>query len=266
MSEELSRAFGRSISEGRNRLERSFSGLLATGAVGGLDVSIGVLALLVVQEQTGNRLLSALAFPIGFIALTLASSELFTENFLVPVTAAATNRAPWRLLPRLWAGTFVSNLAAGWIAMGLVMAAFPELRATAIELADHPASAALNGGSFANAILGGLAITLMTWMERSTDSVPGRLAAAVSVAFLLAAAPMLHAIVISLEMFAALHAGAPFGYADWLGTLGFVTVGNMVGGLVLVTALRLVQVGKAEVDKERSRPADEEPDRQPVSV
>ena len=257
MSEELTRAFTRSVAEGKARLERSFSALLATGAVGGLDVSVGVLGLLVVQQQTGSRLLAALAFPIGFIALTLAGSELFTENFLVPVTATAAKRAPWRLLPRLWAGTLAANLAAGWLAMGLVMAAFPELRQTAVEVALHPAQAGINGSFFANAVLGGLAITLMTWMERSTEAVSGRLAAAIATAFLLAAAPMLHAIVISLEMFAALHAGAPFGYLDWLGTVSFVTLGNMIGGMVLVTGLRLVQVGRDEVSKERDRPPDE---------
>ncbi len=48
-----------------------------------------MLALLVVKQATGNDLLAAVAFSIGFIALTLAGSELFTENFLVPVAALA---------------------------------------------------------------------------------------------------------------------------------------------------------------------------------
>jgi formate/nitrite transporter FocA (FNT family) len=69
------------------------------------------------------------------------------------------------------------------------------------------------------------------------------LLAAIAAAFLLAAGSLNHAIVVSIEMFAALHAGAPFGYLDWLGILGWACLGNLVGGIGLVTVLRLIQVG-----------------------
>ena len=49
-------------------------------------------------------------------------------------------------------------------------------------------------------------------------------------------------IVVSLLCFAALHAGAPFGYGDWLGLFALAGLGNMIGGLGLVTVLRLLQV------------------------
>jgi hypothetical protein len=58
-------------------------------------------------------------------------------------------------------------------------------------------------------------------------------------------------------MFAALHAGAPFGYLDWLGALGWAALGNAIGGVGLVTTLRIIQVGKAEVVAERERDPDE---------
>ncbi|MDQ4020935.1 MAG: hypothetical protein M3257_04750 [Actinomycetota bacterium] len=60
--------------------------------------------------------------------------------------------------------------------------------------------------------------------------------------FLLGAGQVNHAIVASLICFAALQAGAPFGYADWLGLFAFAALGNMIGGLGLVTLLRLLQV------------------------
>lgn len=47
----------------------------------------------------------------------------------------------------------------------------------------------------------------------------------------------------SLLIFAGLHVGAPYGYRDWLAVLAITLLGNMVGGLGLVTMLRLVQVG-----------------------
>ncbi|HEX9316767.1 MAG TPA: formate/nitrite transporter family protein, partial [Actinomycetota bacterium] len=110
--------------------------------------------------------------------------------------------------------------------------------------------------SFALALLGGVIITLMTWMERSTTSVPAKLAAAFTAAFLLAAGSLNHAIVVSLEMFAALHAGAPFGYLDWVRTVLWATLGNMIGGIGLVTVLRLVQVGRGKMKEEEDKAGD----------
>lgn len=250
---ELEQTFDRTVEEGSRRLERTWPGLLATGAVGGMDVSVGVFALLVVEHETGSKLAAALAFSIGFVAVTLANSELFTENFLVPIAAVAAKRnTVWSLL-RLWAGTLVMNLAGGWVVMGLVMLGIPELGKTAVEVAEVYPALGIGARSFALALLGGALITLMTWMERSTESIPGKLAAAVSIGFLVAAALLSHAVVTSLEMFAALHAGAPFGYADWLGVLGWTSLGNLVGGVGLVTMLRLVQVGQDKIEEKRDR-------------
>ncbi len=195
MSVEVTNTFEASVEKGRERLERSWPGLLATGAVGGIDVSIGLLALLTVEHATGNRLLGALAFGIGFIALTLAGSELFTENFLVPVNAVVAGRARARSLLRLWVGTLVANLVGGWVMVGLMMAAAPELRATALDKAVGIMDRGITSSTLAAAVLGGTIITLMTWMERGTPSVPAKLVAAMSAAFLLGSGTVAHAVV-----------------------------------------------------------------------
>ncbi len=85
--------FDRTVDEGRQRLGRSWLQLIAKGLLGGLDIGLGVLALLLVEHLTGNALLAGLAFATGFIALALARSELFTENFLVPVAAVVAKEA-----------------------------------------------------------------------------------------------------------------------------------------------------------------------------
>ncbi len=255
--EELQGTFVKVFDEARRRLNRSWPSLFATGTIGGIDVGLGVMALLLVREATGQELVGALAFSIGFIALTLGRSELFTENFLVPVAAVVTGKSSVGALLRLWGGTAVTNLAGGWLVMALVAVGLPELHETAVQLGRHYPELGIGSTSFASAILGGAAITLMTWMQRGTDSVPAKLVAAVAVAFLLAGGRLNHAIVVSLEMFAALHVGAPFGYADWLGMAAWAALGNLVGGMALVTVLRLVQVGRTALDAERRRPDDQ---------
>ncbi len=93
------------------------------------------------------------------------------------------------------------------------------------------------------ALVGGAVITVMTWMERGSETEFGKVAAAVAIGFILPAATLNHVIVVSLELFAALHAGAPFGYADYAIIAGWAALGNVVGGLVFVTLLRFIQVG-----------------------
>jgi formate/nitrite transporter FocA (FNT family) len=241
--------FDRLVAEGEQRLGRSWLGLVATGFLGGLDVGIGVLALLLVEQATHNVLLGGLAFSAGFIALSLAGSELFTEDFLVPVVAVVAKSGTLLGLARLWAVTLVTNLAGGWVVTGLVMAGFPSLRAPAVEAATFYVKLGITWRAFALAMIGGMIITLMTHLQHSTDSDGVRLVPAVVAGFLLGAGRVNHAIVASLVCFAALQAGASFGYPDWLGLLGFAVLGNMLGGIGLVTLLRLLQVPNKVLDE-----------------
>ena len=236
------RTLERLLSEGEQRLGRSWPGLLATGFLGGLDVGVGVLALLLVERTTHNVLLAGLAFSIGFIALTLARSELFTEDFLVPVAAVVAQRASLPSLGRLWIATIVMNLAGGWVLTGIVIAGFPSLRATAVDAGRPYIELGITWRAAALALIGGMLITLMTHLQHATQSDGVRLVPSTLMGFLLGAGQVNHAIVASLVCFAALHADAPFGYADWLGLFALAALGNLIGGLTLVTLLRLLQV------------------------
>jgi formate/nitrite transporter FocA (FNT family) len=248
-------AVRRAIDEGRRRVSRRTWPLLSTGLLGGIDVGTGVLALLFVEHETHSKLLAGLAFSIGFIALSLARSELFTEDFLVPVTTVIARQARLRMLIRLWVGTLVANLVGGWLFTLLIIEGFPQFADTAIEAGAHYVNLGLGWKAFSLAVLGGAVITLMTWMQHTTTSVGVRLVPAVTAGFLLGGAQLNHAIVNSLLMFASLHTGhAPFGYLQWAETAGFAAVGNMVGGLLLVTLLRVFQSPHTIAD-ERARPA-----------
>lgn len=254
-SERVASAFTRTVEEGRSRLGRTWPALLATGTIGGFDVGIGLLALFIVRDETGSPMLGALAFTIGFIALSLANSELFTEDFLVPLSAMTADKTGPVPVLRLWAGTATMNLAGGWLMMALVVIGRPEIGHVAVAMGTERLAPGLGTESFASAVLAGMAITLMTWMEHSTEAIVGKLAAVISIGFLLVAASLDHAIVISLELFAALQAGAPFGYGDWAGLLGWAVLGNAVGGIGLVTVVRFVQVGRHRIHVEQAKQA-----------
>lgn len=252
IEDELEDAFNRMIGEGTQRLHRPWREVLTTGFFGGTEVAMGVLAYLSVLSATHNPLLAGLAFSVGFLALLLGRSELFTEGFLIPVTTVVAKRASVRQLLKLWSGTLVANLVGGWLIMWLVMTGFPKLESQTIESARHFVEAPLGAESVALGLLGGMVITLMTRMQHGTDSMPGKMAAAVAGAFLLAGLQMFHSILDSLLIFGALITGhAPFGYLDWLAWFGYTAPANVLGGLMLVTLLRLIR-SKNRLKEERA--------------
>ncbi|MCU1668119.1 MAG: Formate/nitrite transporter family protein [Blastococcus sp.] len=250
--DQLAEAFDTIVSEGAQRLHRSWREVLSTGLAGGLEVATGVLALFAVLAETDNHLLGGLAFSIGFIALLLARSELFTEGFLVPVTAVVAKRASWPQLAKLWSGTLVANLVGGWLVTWLILHAFPQYGAVAIRSATPFVSSPLDLRAVCLAVLAGSALTLMTRMQHGTTSDPAKIVAAVVGGFLLAGFQLFHSILDSLIIFAALHAGAPFGYGDWLAWFWYTALLNMAGGLLVVTVLRLVR-SKELIQREREQ-------------
>jgi formate/nitrite transporter FocA (FNT family) len=241
---ELEETFDRLVSEGRQRLTRPLLPLISTGLLGGVDVSVGVLIYLVVETRTHQPLLASLAFTIGFIALLMARSELFTENFLVPVTAVVAKEGTLRELIRLWVLTLALNLAAGFAMAGMAVVALPEIQPAAIEGGAHYADLGVSWRSFFLAVLAGAVITLLTRMQHATDELGVRIVPAVAMSFILVGAQLFHSVLDSILMFAGLLSDdpAPYGYLDWLGALGWSVFGNLVGGLGLVTALRLLRV------------------------
>lgn len=258
MPHNIASTFQETVEEGSRRVRRSWPALLATGTVGGIDVSLGVLATLLVLHGTGNGVLAALAFSIGFIALTLANSELFTENFLVPFAAMAAKKASPRAVLRLWAGTAAMNVVGGVIMIGIIVTAFPEIGETAIEKGSQYMDRGFTMQAFASAVLAGIVITLMTWMQHGSESMGAKVVAAVAAAFVLSYGHLSHVVVASLEVIAGIMNGAPYGLGEWAAKFWLWAFGNAVGGIGLVTVLRLVQVGARRLQVEQQRPVKDE--------
>ncbi len=255
--DELVQAFDRVVSQGSQRLHRTWREVLTTGLAGGIEVAVGVLALVAVYAATGSHLLAGLAFSIGLIALLLARSELFTEGFLLPVTAVVAGRASWAQLGKLWSGTLVANLIGGWLFMWVIAHGFPELGATMVESAAYFVESPLDLRAVCLSFLGGAVITMMTRMQNGTSADGAKIVAAIAGAFVLAGLQLFHSILDSLLVFGAIHTGtAPFGYGEWLAWFWYVTLLNMAGGLLVVTLLRLVR-SKELLQRERAA-ADED--------
>ena len=207
-----------------------------------MEITIGLLAYLLALHETGSHLLAGVALSVGFIALFLAHSELFTEGFFYPIMAIVDGRGTWLELLRLWGVTLATNLLGGWVTVGLIALAFPQLHPDLAETAHHFLEIGLSWQGAALALLAGTAITLMTRMQAGAEDAPTRVSAAVAGAVVLGGGSLFHSVLDSVIMFGAIHSGAAgIDYLDWLGWIWWVIPLNILGGLLLTTGPRVLR-------------------------
>jgi formate/nitrite transporter FocA (FNT family) len=236
--------------EGRNRLERSRLELAASSLVAGFDIVFGVIALGAASaavtphfgKQAGH-LAGALAFGIAFIFITVGRSELFTENFMVPITGLTKGLGSKLKLAQLWLLSPVFNILGGTILIlivtthGLLPAgANPVIKVAALHIHGYDLSTA-----FASAIVGGALITLMTWLIEGSPTPGTRILVAWIAGAVLALSSLDHVIVVTLEMIFGNRFGAHVPWIDVLQNAGVAVAGNMIGGLGFVTLTRIAQ-------------------------
>ena len=244
VEDELVAEFRSTVAEGAERLHRTWRALVITGLFGGIDVALGLMAMLAVLDATGSKLLGGAAFGIGLFALRLAHSELFTEDFLLPINAVLARHGTWVQLLRLWAVTLVTNLAGGWLFTWILVAAFPRFE----DVLASTAGGYLEGGpsaeNMALALLAGFTITLVTRMGQGSSEGIVTLANALLSGFLVVGLGMLHGALNSVVIFAAMHAGAPIPSTGWLVWRCWVIPLSVVGGLLIITLPRLVRTAE----------------------
>jgi formate/nitrite transporter FocA (FNT family) len=250
--------FARTREEGERRLTRSSLELATTSLVAGFDVVFGVIALSAATAAmaphfgpSAAHFFGSLAFGIAFIFIVVGRSELFTENFLVPVTALRRGKLSALKLAQLWTISPVLNIVGG-TALILVVSSkgvLPEGAAPAlVDVAGHITQLGY-WSAFLSALVGGALITAMTWMVEGVGTVGGRIVVAWIAGALLALGSFNHVIVVTLELIFGMRFGADIGIGDVGLNFVIAVAGNMLGGLVFVTLTRTSQaIGSGDTD------------------
>lgn len=231
---------------------RGLLALMATGFVGGADVMLGVAAYTSASAGLGHAMphqtasvLGALVFGFGFVFITMGRSELFTENFLIPVAAAFSGKARITQLFRLYVTTLIANLA-GLYVLSAILVARGVLDHNALISAGRLAdiyTSRTTGAAFLSAVLAGAVMTLWTWMNEAADTAVARVMIALVIGAMLALPTLDHVVVGTGEMMFGVMSGTSSmtGWSDVAQNFGVALIGNLVGGLGLVTLTRVVQ-------------------------
>jgi formate/nitrite transporter FocA (FNT family) len=248
---------------GSKRLHRSVTGTEITAFIGGMSVCFGAVSMAwaaasvegSVTEPSASHLIGSLFFPVGFIILLVGKSELFTENFFLPVTAVLERRGSMRDLLSLWSVSLVFNLLGGLvfaalISRGAVLADAPA--AHMIDLAEHKVHYGFTT-SIVKAVFAGWLMTMLTWLLVAARGFGARLVIIWIMGTLIVLGQFNHVVISAAEIFMGMMLGADVTILEWL-TDNFLPAlaGNIIGGVVFVTLLFYVQALQGRKDVEEA--------------
>ncbi len=243
---------------GAKRLDRPLTGSAITAFIGGMSVSFGAVAMVWAAASLGGapgaspaHLIGSLTFPVGFIILLIGKSELFTENFFLPVTAVLERRGDLRHLAILWSFTLAFNLLGGLVFALLITR--PGLLDSGpadflINLAEHKVQYPLET-AFIKAVFAGWLMTMLTWLLLAVQGLGPRVMIIWVIGTLIILGQFNHVIISAAEIYMAMLLGAPITVGDWfLKNFLPALTGNIIGGVVFVTLLFYVQAQFQDAD------------------
>ena len=233
------------VEDGREELGRASAGLALSGFAAGLNISFSAVALAVVGSASGGVGLAAmLAYPVGFLLVTLGRAQLFTANTVTPVTVVLSRLGSVTNLLRLWTVVFAANLL-GTALFAAVVVYGHLLQPGAMEVLLGEVSHKLEYGFLAvtiKGIFGGWLVALVVWMVAASKDTISQVFFVYVLVFLIPAAGLTHCVAGSAEVLMSVFSGAA-GFGEYLGNFLIpTTLGNTVGGVLLVTLLNYGQV------------------------
>jgi formate-nitrite transporter family protein len=241
------------IEDGREELARGSAGLALSGFGAGLNVSFSALALGVVGALSGGvGLLAYAAYPIGFIFVMMSRQQLFTTNTVTPVIVVLDkNKSELPNMLRLWGILFVTNIL-GALVFALAVTHTEILPPAALHLLLEEAAHKMENGFWVVAtkgVVGGWLVAFVVWLAAAARDTTAQLLLIWAPVFLIPATGLVHCIAGSTEVMISVFADEN-SFWEYLGSfLVPATVGNALGGLILVTMLNYGQTIGSEPDK-----------------
>jgi len=232
------------------------------GILAGVFIGLGAMLCTIVTTDIGlgfglTKLLGGLVFCLGLILVVVAGAELFTGNSLIVVSWISGRTSLGRLL-RNWGLVYFANFAGALSLAGLMFYtrqwAFSSYGVGANALLVANAKVNLSFGSaLTRGILCNVLVCLAVWLCFSARTVTGKILAILFPITAFVAAGFEHSIAnmyfISMGM---LLAGQPavleaagvtaegianLSWAGFIGNLVPVTIGNIIGGSILIGAV-----------------------------
>jgi formate/nitrite transporter len=227
--------------------------LLIRGALSGALLGAATSLAFGAAVTTGQPLVGALIFPVGFVMIVLLGLELVTGSFALLPLAALDGKSSWSAIAANWSWVFLGNLLGSMIYGGLLAVALTNMGTAApagvaariVQIAEAKTIANQALGSagmisvFVKAILCNWLVCLGVVMAMTSTSTVGKIAAAWLPIVTFFAQGFEHTVVNMFIIPTGMLMGAKISvYQWWVWNQIPVTLGNIVGGF-LFTGLAL---------------------------
>ena len=233
---------------GCRKVETDTGRLLVLAVLAGAYIAFGgLLAVIVGGGSQGiaaanpglQKFIFGAVFPVGLMLVVIAGAELFTGNTATCIPGALNGRISWGSVARNWtlsyAGNFVGSLLVAYFLTYLtgLLAADP-WRATITGMATAKVSQ-----GFVPLLLKGIGcnwlVCLAIWLAVSADSVAGKILGIWFPIMAFVAIGFEHSVANMYFIPTGMLYGAGVTWSQFLlGNLLPVTIGNVIGGAVLV--------------------------------
>jgi formate/nitrite transporter FocA (FNT family) len=234
--------------DGEEELSRPSAALAWSGFAAGLSMGFSFLAEGLFRSHLPDAawrpLLTNLGYPLGFLIVIIGRQQLFTENTLTAIIPllARRNLVTFVSVLRLWGVVLAANLTGAHL-FAWVMARLPVASAAVqqalLDIGRQAASPSF-GEALLRGIFAGWLIAMVVWMIAASDQ--HRIAIIVILTYIVGLAELTHIVVGSIEVLYAVMAGAML-WKTWLtGYMIPTLLGNIAGGVALVSALNHAQV------------------------
>lgn len=248
----------KTIATGVKKANLDFWTSFALAVLGGFFVALGAIFSTTVSTNGSdfpygvNVLLKGLAFSTGLILILVAGAELFTGNNLLILAVLTKNVTLPKMLRNLLVVYLGNMVGAFIIALIMLLSKQYTYGGGAVGKAALSIANTKSGLDFWTALALGvmcnLLVCLAVWMAYSARSTAGKIMAIIPPITAFAAAGFEHSVAnmyyISFALFiqrfdpAFTHAAGEFGNLNWnnffLRNLLPVTIGNLIGGVILV--------------------------------
>jgi formate transporter len=236
------------VDSGARKAQLGIRDLLLRGFLSGALLGIATSLAIGANTQTGQPIVGALVFPVGFAMIVLLGLELVTGSFALLPMAVLQGRATMPQLLANWGWVFVGNLAGGLVYALLITYALTNggttdagaVGATIVKIAEAKTVAyASHGGAgwmtaFVKAILCNWMVCMGVAMAAVSSGTLGKIVACWMPIVIFFAQGFEHAVVNMFVIPAGMLLGAQTTMADWwVWNQVPVTLGNVVGGLLL---------------------------------
>lgn len=229
------------VNAGIKKAGLSTQSCMYLGILAGIFIGFGALANILISQTLGGidvgiaKFAGAAMFPVGLILVVMCGAELFTGNNLMTL-AVMDKKITWAKMFRNWGLVYITNLIGSLLLVLIVYYSTTLGDAAAdkaIAIAESKATLTITQ-AFLRGILCNVLVVLAVWLATAGQDIVSKIFACWFPIMLFVLCGFEHSIANMFFIPMGMALGASVTIGQLITNLIFVTLGNIVGGAIII--------------------------------